>query len=123
MEGSSRAAKKACVRRVPRARARARPVHVLLFIVFEGWQLRVGERREIERGVARMHEELEQRRCLTDHHAHQHGRTKGCGRQESLLLVRYEPTRTDLPGTCLMPHAAPNFAAGGQGNVGGATPM
>ena len=44
MEGSSRAAKKACVRRVPRARARARPVHVLLFIVFEGWQLRVGER-------------------------------------------------------------------------------
>eukprot|EP01045_Picozoa_sp_COSAG04_P058121 COSAG04_NODE_28087_length_278_cov_0.569832_1_plen_40_part_01 len=40
MEGSSRAAKKACVRRVPRARARARPVHVLLFIVFEGWQLR-----------------------------------------------------------------------------------
>eukprot|EP01047_Picozoa_sp_COSAG01_P003651 COSAG01_NODE_110_length_25904_cov_154.158806_13_plen_98_part_00 len=61
MEGSSRAAKKACVRRVPRARARARPVHVLLFIVFEGWQLRVGERREIERGVARMHEELEQR--------------------------------------------------------------
>ena len=60
MEGSSRAAKKACVRRVPRARARARPVHVLLFIVFEGWQLRVGERREIERGVARMHEELEQ---------------------------------------------------------------
>eukprot|EP01049_Picozoa_sp_SAG25_P003056 SAG25_NODE_167_length_13063_cov_9.799830_10_plen_92_part_00 len=61
MEGSSHAAKKACVRRVPRARARARPVHVLLFIVFEGWQLRVGERREIERGVARMHEELEQR--------------------------------------------------------------
>ena len=54
MEGSSRAAKKACVRRVPRARARARPVHVLLFIVFEGWQLRVGERREIERGVARI---------------------------------------------------------------------
>ena len=48
MEGSSRAAKKACVRRVPRARARARPVHVLLFIVFEGWQLRVGEREEIE---------------------------------------------------------------------------
>eukprot|EP01043_Picozoa_sp_COSAG02_P087335 COSAG02_NODE_24630_length_682_cov_0.753002_1_plen_69_part_10 len=48
MEGSSRAAKKACVRRVPRARARARPVHVLLFIVFEGWQLGVGERREID---------------------------------------------------------------------------
>ena len=62
MEGSSRAAKKVCVRRVPRARARARPVQVLLFLAFEGWQLRVGERREIERGVvARMHdEELEQ---------------------------------------------------------------
>ena len=61
MEESSRAAKKACVRRVPRARAKQRPVHVLLFIVFEGWQLRVGERREIEQGIARMHEQLEQR--------------------------------------------------------------
>ena len=63
MEESSRAAKKACVRRVPRARAKQRPVHVLLFIVFEGWQLRVGERREIEQGIARMHEQLE----LTTH--------------------------------------------------------
>eukprot|EP01047_Picozoa_sp_COSAG01_P057992 COSAG01_NODE_6776_length_3502_cov_32.970320_1_plen_105_part_00 len=51
MEGS-RAAKKACVRRVPRARAKQRPVQVLMFIVFEGWQLRVGERREIEQGIA-----------------------------------------------------------------------
>ena len=42
-------------------RAKQRPVHVLLFIVFEGWQLRVGERREIEQGIARMHEQLEQR--------------------------------------------------------------
>ena len=60
MEGGSRAAKKVCVRRVPRARAKQRPVQVLLFIVFEGWKLRVGEQREIEQGVARMHEELEQ---------------------------------------------------------------
>jgi hypothetical protein len=61
MEGGNRAAKKVCVRRVPRARAKQRPVQVLLFIGFEGWKLRVGEKREIEQGVARMHEELEQR--------------------------------------------------------------
>jgi hypothetical protein len=39
MEGGNRAAKKVCVRRVPRARAKQRPVQVLLFIVFEGWKL------------------------------------------------------------------------------------
>jgi hypothetical protein len=54
MEGGNRAAKKVCVRRVPRARAKQRPVQVLLFIVFEGWKLRVGEKREIEQGVARI---------------------------------------------------------------------
>ena len=36
-------------------------MQVLMFIAFEGWRARVGERREIEQGVARMHEELEQR--------------------------------------------------------------
>ena len=59
MEGGKRAAKKVCVRRVPRARAKQRPVQVLLFIVFEGWKLRVGEQREIEQGVARMQPSLQ----------------------------------------------------------------
>ena len=36
-------------------------MQVLMFIVFEGWRDRVGERRVTEQGVARMHEELEQR--------------------------------------------------------------
>jgi hypothetical protein len=36
-------------------------MQVLMFIAFEGWRDRVGERRETEQGVARMHEELEQR--------------------------------------------------------------
>jgi hypothetical protein len=36
-------------------------MQVLMFIAFEGWRDRVGKRWETEQGVARMHEELEQR--------------------------------------------------------------
>jgi hypothetical protein len=42
-------------------RRRQRPSVVLMFLAFEGWTLRVGERREVEQGVARMMEELQKR--------------------------------------------------------------